>query len=260
MKNKQMKKKLGRPAIYTPEEARLRRNAKAKESYTNSTPEQKSWKTFSSYMSIALNEQFATPEEREAKKLWKTFSSYMSIALKQRFATPEEKEAMSKKTNEYTKKWRNTDKGKEWVKNYTHSLTPEGWSHYAFGHFKTSHNKLTKNGRIPLDSKYDLTPEWIFNCLKEQNFQCAETGIKFTFGTPDCPNKPSFDRIDNAKGYEKSNLRLVTAQTNVSRNDLSVEENILRQVLVVERIKRRNPELFKRLLSETESRYGYALI
>ena len=31
-------------------------------------PEQKLWNTFSSYMSVALNERFATPEELEEKK------------------------------------------------------------------------------------------------------------------------------------------------------------------------------------------------
>ena len=233
MKNKTMKKKLGRPAIYTPEEARLRKNARAKKRYANLPPEQKLWEEFSSCMSTNLNKHFATPEEREA---------------------------LAKKNRESSKKWRNTNEGKEWQKNHDHPLTPKEWSRWAYNHYKTSHNKLKKNGRIASDSEYDLTPKLIFNSLKKQNFQCAETGIKFTFGTPNCPNKPSYDRINNDDGYRNKNLRLVTAQTNVSRNDLSVENHRLRQVLTVERMKRNNPEEYKRLLSEVESKYEYALI
>ena len=155
---------------------------------------------------------------------------------------------------------KNTTKGKEWQKNHDHPLTPEGWSNYAYGHYKRNHNRLKKEGRIPLDTEYDLTPELIFKSLKEQNFQCAETGIKFTFGTPDCPNKPSYDRINNDDGYREQNLRLVTVHTNVSRNDMPLKDNLLRQILAVERIKRKNPDLFKSLLSEIKSKYGYALI
>ena len=192
----------------------------------------------------------------EDQKLWLLFYGYMYTALKKRFATSEELEAIKQNVSQRNKRYYNSPKGKE----RNHPSTPKGWAHYAYSHFKTSHNQLIKNGRIPSDSKYDLTPKSIFNCLKKQNFRCEETGIKFTFGTPDCPNKPSYDRINNDEGYQNKNLRLVTAQTNVSRNALSVKDHFLRQVLVVERIKRNNPEKYKMLLSEIKSKYEYALI
>ncbi len=242
-----MKKKLGRPAIYTPEEARLRRKAKAKECYENFTPEQKLWNTFSSYMSVALNERFATPEELEEKKLWNRFSSYMSAALNKQLATPEELEAIIKKKQKNDRNYYNT-KGKE----NCHPSTKEGWAIKTVSVLKGRHNKLKKDGKISEDSKFDLTPKFILKLLNEQNLRCKETNSEFTFGTAKCPFKPSIDRIDNNKGYEKKNSRIVTVQVNIGRRNFTLDQHQANFVRAAEFLKRNEPEKYKMLVSQIE--------
>ena len=245
-----MKKKLGRPAIYTPEEARLRKNAKSKEYYANRTPEQKLWLTFSSYMLTNLKKHFATPEEREEKKLWNRFSSYMSAALNKQLATPEELEAIIKKKRKNDRNYYNGPKGKE--KN--HPSTKEAWARRVVGKMLIRHNELKEAGKISKDSKFDLTPKFILKLLNKQNLRCIETDTEFTFGKAKCPNKPSIDRIDNNKGYEKKNSRIVTVQANISRRDHTIDQHQEYIVRAAEVLKRDNPEKFKILASRIESK------
>jgi len=250
MKNKTIKKKLGRPAIYTPEEARLRKKSKAKEYYANFTPEKKLRNTFSSYMSLALKERFATPEELEEKKLWKIFSGYMSAALNKQLATPEELEAIIKKKQRNDRNYYNGPKRKE----QSHPSTKEAWAYKAVGKTLTRHNQLIERGKISKDSKFDVTLEWILKRLNEQNLRCIETDVEFTFGTAKCPFKPSLDRIDNKKGYEKSNLRIVTVQANISRRDFTIDRHQENIVRAAEVFKRNNPEQYKIYASLIESK------
>jgi hypothetical protein len=223
MKNKTMKKKLGRPAIYTPEEARLRKNAKANERYANFTPEQ---------------------------KLWVVFSGYMSKALNIRFATPEELEAIIKKEKQHDKNYYHGAKGKE----RNHPSTKEAWARRVVGKMLIRHNELIEDGKIAKDSKFDLTPEFILKLLNKQNLQCIETGTKFTFGTAKCPYKPSLDRIDNNKGYEKKNLRLVTVQVNYSRRDYTLDQHQANFVRAAEFLKKNDLKKYKMLVLQIESK------
>ncbi len=46
----------------------------------------------------------------------------------------------------------------------------------------------------------------------------------------------SLDRIDNVQGYSFSNLRLVTAFTNISRNQLGLERMHIQRVIMLYRL------------------------
>ena len=69
---------------------------------------------------------------------------------------------------------------------------------------------------------YDLTAETIFEMLTRAKDRCAVTGLQFDYGPKTeqawtrRPMSPSLDRIDNAKGYERSNLRLVCVCVNIA--------------------------------------------
>jgi len=209
-----MKNKLGRRTIYTPEEARLRRNTNSKKYYANYSPE---------------------------KKLWLTFSRYMCKALNERFATSEELEAIIKKKQKIDRNYYHSPKGQQ--KN--HPSTKEPWARRAVGKMLIRHNKLIEDGKIPKDSKFDVTHKWILKELNKQNLRCIETDMEFTFGTPKCPYKPSLDRIENNKGYEKKNLRIVTVQVNISRRDRTIDQHQEYIVRAAEVFKSNNPEKYE---------------
>lgn len=58
---------------------------------------------------------------------------------------------------------------------------------------------------------------------------CPLLGIKLEFSHKKGYNKgsPSIDRIDNAKGYIKGNVQIISRQANVCKNDLSIPELII---------------------------------
>lgn len=74
----------------------------------------------------------------------------------------------------------------------------------------------------------DLTVDDILSIINEQGGVCALSGLGF-FDT--CSNEgrrkpfaPSIDRIDNLKGYEPSNIRVVLAIVNNAKADFSDAE------------------------------------
>jgi hypothetical protein len=73
---------------------------------------------------------------------------------------------------------------------------------------------------------FDLTEDWALEQIKRQNFKCALTGIPFL----DDDDKrrvrayaPSFDRIDNSKGYTIDNVRIVVFAINAMLLDWGEE-------------------------------------
>lgn len=70
--------------------------------------------------------------------------------------------------------------------------------------------------------KSDITPEWAWQQMEQQNFLCAVTGISFLVRAKSRranPYSPSLDRIDNDKGYERGNVQLVLFAVNLMRLD-----------------------------------------
>jgi hypothetical protein len=60
---------------------------------------------------------------------------------------------------------------------------------------------------------------------------CAITGLKlvskvFDDNQPKSPYQASLDRIDNAKGYTKDNVRFVCLMFNYARNNFTDEETL----------------------------------
>lgn len=53
---------------------------------------------------------------------------------------------------------------------------------------------------------------------------CPVLGIKLVVGGPRSPNSPSLDRIDPAKGYVPTNVRVVSDQANRLKGDRGLEE------------------------------------
>ncbi|MEN6302239.1 MAG: hypothetical protein ABFD96_05900 [Armatimonadia bacterium] len=82
-------------------------------------------------------------------------------------------------------------------------------------------NALSRDRKLGRAS--DITAEWAIEQLRRQNYCCSETGISFL--RPSLiwkranPYHPSLDRIDNRKGYERSNVRIVVLALNIMRND-----------------------------------------
>lgn len=71
--------------------------------------------------------------------------------------------------------------------------------------------------------KADIDIEWAKAQIAAQNNACALTGIPFQYqGLRKgrlSPFAPSLDRIDNSKGYEKSNVKIVVSAINMMRLD-----------------------------------------
>lgn len=76
----------------------------------------------------------------------------------------------------------------------------------------------------------ELTPEYLYNLLKTQNFKCALSGYDLLpNGTLDDTKQNldlSLDRMDSSKGYEIGNVQWVTKYINWAKNDLSQKDFI----------------------------------
>lgn len=74
--------------------------------------------------------------------------------------------------------------------------------------------------RVPCE----IDTAWVLRAIERQGGRCAVSGLPFSYerGLPTKdgrnPMAPSVDRIDNAKGYEKNNCRLVILAVNVALN------------------------------------------
>ena len=91
-------------------------------------------------------------------------------------------------------------------KNYF-NLTLKGWATRCFTDIKKSPWQMTINR----DDLIDL--------YKVQKGRCAVTGFKFKFISKNhCMSRPSVDRLDRNKGYNKDNIRLVWMWINMARN------------------------------------------
>lgn len=70
----------------------------------------------------------------------------------------------------------------------------------------------------------EITTKWILDTIERQDGKCAVSGIPFSYdrGLPTKdrrnPRAPSVDRIDNARGYEKRNCRIVILAVNIALN------------------------------------------
>lgn len=77
-----------------------------------------------------------------------------------------------------------------------------------------------------------VTTDHIVRLLQESSGVCALTGIPFDLTDPGVgrrrPWAPSVDRIDNAKGYEPENLRLVCVAVNIALSDFG--EGVLMEI------------------------------
>lgn len=68
-----------------------------------------------------------------------------------------------------------------------------------------------------------MTPADLADIYEQQEKRCALTGVELTFihGSGTVWTNASIDRIDNSKGYEIGNVRLVTYAANVARNSMA---------------------------------------
>lgn len=85
---------------------------------------------------------------------------------------------------------------------------------------RRSKSAAQKKGRT-----FDLDAEFLASLAKAQHYCCAVTRLPFTIdlsrytkGRRD-PFSPSIDRIDNRRGYERDNVRLVWLIVNLGRAD-----------------------------------------
>ena len=73
---------------------------------------------------------------------------------------------------------------------------------------------------------FDLTEDWALEQINRQDFKCALTGIPFLAGRASGRARayaPSFDRIDNSKGYTTDNVRIVVFAINLMMLDWGEE-------------------------------------
>lgn len=72
---------------------------------------------------------------------------------------------------------------------------------------------------------YTIDVDYLIRVAKTQGYCCAVSGIPFNqdlrryLGWRRHPFSPSIDRIDNEKGYEPGNVRLVCLIVNLARSD-----------------------------------------
>ena len=87
---------------------------------------------------------------------------------------------------------------------------------------RTMRSLSKSRGHPPPTIKY----EWLLSLLKNQT-HCVATGFRFNYsGEIRNPLAPSLDRIDNARGYDPDNVRLVCWRVNRMRSNMSVNDFI----------------------------------
>ena len=69
--------------------------------------------------------------------------------------------------------------------------------------------------------KFNLTLKYLNYLVKKQKNCCALTGLPFGKTSE---NRPSIDRIDSKKGYEKGNVQLILVKVNVMKSFLDLDE------------------------------------
>lgn len=81
------------------------------------------------------------------------------------------------------------------------------------------------NEEIPIKGPRKQLREKILNMLIKQNYKSSISGLTMKFSDiPYYSFQPSFDRIDNNKGYMWNNIQLVCLGENLGRNRMTLEE------------------------------------
>lgn len=79
-----------------------------------------------------------------------------------------------------------------------------------------------KNSAVKRKHKeFDITKEYLYELLENQNDACYYTGRPFQYDTG--PFKPSLDRVDNTKGYIVGNVCLCCWYVNQMKRDLPLD-------------------------------------
>lgn len=98
------------------------------------------------------------------------------------------------------------------------SLVPKhGW---LWNYFK-GQVRVSRKRSLERNVAHQLSVEFLIDLVERQDFKCAVSNILFRpprFGGRD-PFQPSIDRIDNERGYEKDNVRIVCLIVNLARSD-----------------------------------------
>ncbi len=134
---------------------------------------------------------------------------------------------------EKQKKWRQSEKGKKWLKEYSASpkeqarkrrfqrdwrLSLRGRAHLLY--YDTLKRIKTKG------DKTDLTKEWFVKKLADG--KCQITGAKFDLnrvkGKHFNPFAPSIDKVNPKKGYTKRNCKIVLWGLNNAKAEMSMKE------------------------------------
>lgn len=88
-------------------------------------------------------------------------------------------------------------------------------------------NKISKQKHKAIYSRgieWNLDKDFIHKMMVESEY-CALSGRKLIFEIGN-KNSPSIDRIDSNKGYEPSNVQIVSFVANQAKNDLTDKEFI----------------------------------
>jgi AraC-like DNA-binding protein len=100
------------------------------------------------------------------------------------------------------------------------------WTGYGdiSGHFW---NQIKRNAETR-GYEFSITIEFVWELFEKQNGKCALTGIDLKFGKTvkdqdEGGGTASLDRIDNDKGYTKSNIQWVHKDVNLMRNAFTIE-------------------------------------
>jgi hypothetical protein len=91
-------------------------------------------------------------------------------------------------------------------------------------------------GRAP-----EISPEFVADLFDRQRGKCAVTGIEFSLSKAPGgrrPFAPSVDRVDNAQGYTKNNVRLVCVIVNTAMSDFPKDAFEAMCISVAQRVKR----------------------
>ena len=101
------------------------------------------------------------------------------------------------------------------------------WYQRIFNNITRSNGIKKKKGIV--GTRIDFDAEFILDLYKKQDGKCAYFGITMCIHSAGKRHvlNPSLDRIDNAKGYIKSNIVLCTLMANLARNDTIYDEWIL---------------------------------
>ena len=109
---------------------------------------------------------------------------------------------------EYQKEWRL--KNKEHLREWEKSRIRDPLKQYYYGLKKSA---LSRNLEFNLTHDDIVIPEY-----------CPVLGLKINRGDSLTEDSPSFDRIDNTKGYTKDNIQVISWRANRIKSDASLEE------------------------------------